>query len=167
MSGSGKTTLVHRVLHDNFQRDPWRGRCRAGTLRRHRGDRGAGRHRAGGSTAPGAFKPLQSGDLHQGLRRDSQTLRRDGCGAKRDGITAGHFSFNVDKGAAVPSARGTGQQEVDMQFMAAVRVTCDQCQGASLPSRDSRSDLPGAQHRRGARAHRSSRPSSSSPGARH
>jgi excinuclease ABC subunit A len=49
-------------------------------------------------------------------------------GARREGITAGHFSFNLDAGRC-PECEGTGVQEVDMQFMAPVEVTCDRCQG--------------------------------------
>ena len=48
--------------------------------------------------------------------------------ARRRGITAGHFSFNVDKGRC-QACKGTGEVEVDMQFMAAVTVRCEQCQG--------------------------------------
>ncbi|MCB1033117.1 MAG: excinuclease ABC subunit A, partial [Acidobacteria bacterium] len=48
--------------------------------------------------------------------------------ARRRGITAGHFSFNTDRGRC-PECRGTGETEVDMQFMAPVAVVCDGCQG--------------------------------------
>jgi excinuclease ABC subunit A len=48
--------------------------------------------------------------------------------AKTRGITAGHFSFNVDKGRC-PVCKGTGAIEVDMQFMAPVTVPCEECQG--------------------------------------
>ncbi len=48
--------------------------------------------------------------------------------ARRRGITPGHFSFNLDKGRC-RVCEGTGEVEVDMQFMAAVSVVCDGCQG--------------------------------------
>jgi excinuclease ABC subunit A len=54
--------------------------------------------------------------------------------AKRAGVKPGHFSFNVD-GGRCPECQGTGQQEVDMHFMAAVRVTCDECQGKRFQRR--------------------------------
>jgi excinuclease ABC subunit A len=47
--------------------------------------------------------------------------------ARRNGITAGHFSFNVDRGRC-PACEGTGITEVDMQFMAPVTVVCEICQ---------------------------------------
>jgi excinuclease ABC subunit A len=48
--------------------------------------------------------------------------------AQARGITAAHFSFNLDRGRC-PACEGTGIVEVDMQFMAPVTVTCDVCQG--------------------------------------
>jgi excinuclease ABC subunit A len=48
--------------------------------------------------------------------------------AKRRKISAGHFSFNLDRGRCA-ECQGTGEVEVDMQFMASVTVTCDACQG--------------------------------------
>lgn len=48
--------------------------------------------------------------------------------ARRNGITAGHFSFNIDKGRC-EVCKGTGEVEVDMQFMAAVTVPCERCAG--------------------------------------
>ena len=44
------------------------------------------------------------------------------------GITPGHFSFNTDKGRC-PDCKGSGETEVDMQFMAPVTMTCDTCGG--------------------------------------
>jgi len=48
--------------------------------------------------------------------------------ARELGITPGAFSFNVD-GGRCPACKGTGDTEVDMQFMAPIVVTCDQCAG--------------------------------------
>ncbi len=48
--------------------------------------------------------------------------------ARRQGVTAGHFSFNIDKGRC-DACKGTGEVEVDMQFMAPVTVSCELCQG--------------------------------------
>lgn len=44
-------------------------------------------------------------------------------------LTAGHFSFNVD-GGRCPKCEGTGELTIDMQFLADVTMTCDECQGA-------------------------------------
>ena len=46
--------------------------------------------------------------------------------AKQRGYTAGTFSLNVD-GGRCPSCRGTGYEEIDMQFMDNVIIPCDVC----------------------------------------
>lgn len=48
--------------------------------------------------------------------------------AKQRGYTAGTFSLNVD-GGRCPSCRGTGYEEIDMQFMDNVIIPCDVCDG--------------------------------------
>lgn len=54
-------------------------------------------------------------------------------GAKSLGITAGHFSFNLDLGRC-KKCEGTGVIEVDMQFMAPATVTCEECRGRRFRS---------------------------------
>ncbi|MEN1680054.1 MAG: excinuclease ABC subunit UvrA [Planctomycetota bacterium] len=44
------------------------------------------------------------------------------------GFTASHFSFNVD-GGRCDSCQGAGYHEVDMQFLADVRMRCGECNG--------------------------------------
>ncbi len=46
--------------------------------------------------------------------------------SKQRGYTAGTFSLNVD-GGRCPSCRGTGFEEIDMQFMDNVIIPCDVC----------------------------------------
>lgn len=46
--------------------------------------------------------------------------------AKERGYTAGTFSLNVD-GGRCPACRGTGFEEIDMQFMDNVIIPCDVC----------------------------------------
>ncbi|MBL7670202.1 MAG: excinuclease ABC subunit UvrA [Bdellovibrionaceae bacterium] len=48
--------------------------------------------------------------------------------AKSRGYTPGTFSLNVD-GGRCPSCRGTGVEEIDMQFMDNVVIPCDVCDG--------------------------------------
>lgn len=48
--------------------------------------------------------------------------------SKARGYTAGTFSLNVD-GGRCPACRGTGYEEIDMQFMDNVVIPCDVCDG--------------------------------------
>jgi excinuclease ABC subunit A len=48
--------------------------------------------------------------------------------AKTRGYTAGTFSLNVD-GGRCPACKGTGVEEIDMQFMDNVIIPCDVCDG--------------------------------------
>ncbi|MFN7454794.1 MAG: excinuclease ABC subunit UvrA [Pseudobdellovibrionaceae bacterium] len=48
--------------------------------------------------------------------------------AKVQGYTAGTFSLNVD-GGRCPACKGTGYEEIDMQFMDNVIIPCDVCDG--------------------------------------
>lgn len=48
--------------------------------------------------------------------------------AQQRGYTAGTFSLNVD-GGRCPACKGTGYEEIDMQFMDNVIIPCDVCDG--------------------------------------
>ena len=48
--------------------------------------------------------------------------------AKRLGLGSGAFSFNTQDGRC-PKCEGTGALQIDMQFLADVFVTCDECDG--------------------------------------
>jgi excinuclease ABC subunit A len=127
VSGSGKTTLVQRVLHDGYQRskgvvevEPGRSRALLGVD--DLADIILVDQRPLGRSS--RSNPVTYMKAYDEIRKTFAAQPR----AQRDSITAGHFSFNVDKGRC-PECEGTGEQEVDMQFMASVRVRCDRCQG--------------------------------------
>ncbi|HVF61117.1 MAG TPA: excinuclease ABC subunit UvrA [Thermoanaerobaculia bacterium] len=127
VSGSGKSTLVENVLYGTYHRargvvdvDP--GDCDALLGLDELADvtlvdqRPLGRSsRSNPITYIKAYDELRK--LYAGLPD-----------ARARGITAAHFSFNLDRGRC-PGCQGTGVTEVDMQFMAPVTVPCDQCQG--------------------------------------
>ena len=48
--------------------------------------------------------------------------------ARRRGYQAGHFSFNLPSGRCETCA-GTGRQQIDMQFLADIDLTCEDCDG--------------------------------------
>ena len=127
VSGSGKSTLVANVLHATYQRS-----------------------RGVVDVEPGECDGLFGLDeLSDVVMVDQRPLARSSRSnpvtytkaydeirklfaatpdAQRKDISAGHFSFNVDKGRC-PTCQGTGTTEVDMHFMAPVSVICDTCQG--------------------------------------
>ena len=57
------------------------------------------------------------------------------------GLTAAHFSFNVDKGRC-EACSGEGYETVEMQFLADVALRCP-CAGAGA----SRTEVLAVQHR--------------------
>lgn len=54
--------------------------------------------------------------------------------ARSRGLTAGSFSFNVVDGRC-ERCEGTGELEIDMQFLPPVRMVCPECQGARFQNR--------------------------------
>ena len=127
VSGSGKSTLVDNVLYGTFQRsrgqvDVEPGECQALEGLEQVDDLTLVDQRPlGRSSRSNPVTYLKAYDEIRKLFAATQD-------ARRRGISAGHFSFNLDRGRC-PECRGTGVQEVDMQFMASVTVTCDTCQG--------------------------------------
>jgi excinuclease ABC subunit A len=127
VSGSGKSTLIHRVLHDCYQRshgvvDVEPGRCSELVGLDRLEDLLLVDQRPLGRSS--RSNPVTYSKAYDEIRK----LFASTPSARREGITAGHFSFNLDLGRC-PDCEGTGVQEVDMQFMAPVEVTCDRCQG--------------------------------------
>ena len=130
VSGSGKTSLIKGILYP--------------ALRRELGE--------GTSQAPGPFTSLE-GDL--GLLTQVEMVNQSPIGkssrsnpvtyvgaydairnlmvkqqlAKIRGYKPSFFSFNVD-GGRCPTCKGEGEQIVEMQFLADVRLVCEECNGA-------------------------------------
>jgi len=127
VSGSGKSTLIENVLYANYQRG-----------------RGVVDVEPGECDAVHGLDGLEDVTLvdQQPLGRSRRSnpvtyikaydeIRKIYAGtelARHRGVTPGHFSFNVKKGRC-PQCRGTGELEVDMQFMAPIKVTCEACHG--------------------------------------
>ena len=145
VSGSGKSTLLHKVVYDhlnwhcnqvNREWSPAQSNIEAASVRKVDGakrieqvvlvdqsanDRG---NRSVPATYMGVFD-----DIRNLFARTSMAINR--------GYTPSYFSFNVD-GAShyyqsvvgrCPTCRGTGLQTIDMQFLADVELTCEECQG--------------------------------------
>ena len=127
VSGSGKSTLVHDVLY--------------AAIKRARGDWGR---------RVGAFRGLEGLELITDAVLVDQTpigrtprsnpvtylkafdpireLFAQTKDARARGLTASHFSFNV-QGGRCDACQGEGEIRVEMQFLADVFVPCDECDG--------------------------------------
>jgi len=127
VSGSGKSTLVENVIFGNYQRsrgvvdvDP--GECDELLGFEHVSDvHLVDQQPLGRSTRS---NPVTYSKAYDEIRKIFAATPV----ARLSGIAAGHFSFNLEQGRC-SQCKGTGVQEVDMQFMAPVTVVCDTCQG--------------------------------------
>ena len=127
VSGSGKSTLIEGVLYEGARARRGESDAEPGACRDIRGlemvadvllvdQRPLGRSsRSNPVTAIGAYDELRR--LFAGSPQASAL-----------GLTPGHFSFNLDLGRC-PDCRGTGTQEVDLQFLGTMEVVCERCQG--------------------------------------
>jgi excinuclease ABC subunit A len=130
VSGSGKTSLIKGILYP--------------ALRRELGE--------GSSQAPGSFSGL-TGDVKQLTNVEMVTQSAIGKSSRSNPVTyvgayddirnlmarqqlskirdykPGFFSFNVD-GGRCDTCKGEGEQTVEMQFLADVRLVCEECNGA-------------------------------------
>ncbi len=133
VSGSGKSTLVENVLYGTYQRSRGVVDVEPGEVRSLEGldqltDVTLVDQRPLGRSS--RSNPVTYVKAYDEIRRLFAATKQ----AKARGITAGHLSFNVDKGRC-PECKGTGVIEVDMQFMAPVTVACDRCQGRRFQPR--------------------------------
>lgn len=129
VSGSGKTTLVKQILYP--------------ALKKHLGE--------SYSKAPGFHKSLE-GDLSEITQIEMVSQNPIGKSSRSNPVTyvkaydairkmmskqqlskirgfePKHFSFNVD-GGRCDTCKGEGEQVVEMQFLADVRLVCEECNG--------------------------------------
>jgi len=135
VSGSGKSTLVHDLLYRALESELHGG----STARLHLGE------------AEGTWTDLRgAGALEEVVLVDQSPIGRtsrsnpityikawdevrktfaDQPEAKRRKFGPGHFSFNVE-GGRCPACKGTGEEVVEMVFLADVSVPCEVCEGA-------------------------------------
>ena len=133
VSGSGKSTLVQKVLYPALGR-------KMGII----------------SEAPGKFDRLE-GDVNKvdliefvdqnPIGKSSRSnpvtyvkaydvirqLFSDQAKSKQRGYKPSHFSFNVD-GGRCEECQGEGEVKIEMQFMADIHLTCENCKGNRFKS---------------------------------
>jgi len=121
VSGSGKSTLVEDVIYKGLS-----------------GENGDGFNRLEGQELIGQVIKVDQSPLSTSPRSIPATYTkamdsiRELFAATREakalGYKAGHFSFNTPAGQC-PDCQGAGFQQVEMQFLSDVILTCETCQG--------------------------------------
>ncbi len=127
VSGSGKSTLVNEILFKSLSNHFYSSKDRPGSHDKITGlqnlDKVIGidqspigrTPRSNTATYVNAFGPIRE--------IFSKTIK-----AKEMGYKPGRFSFNVP-GGRCDSCEGAGVKRIEMQFLADVYVTCDECKG--------------------------------------
>ncbi len=127
VSGSGKSTLVNEILFKSLSNHFYSSKDRPGAHDKITGlqnlDKVIGidqspigrTPRSNTATYVNAFGPIRE--------IFSKTMK-----AKEMGYKPGRFSFNVP-GGRCDSCEGAGVKRIEMQFLADVYVTCDECKG--------------------------------------
>jgi len=127
VSGSGKSTLVHDTLYGSIQKQ-------MGTYK----DK-IGRHRSvSGLNHIDSVEMVDQSPIGRSSRSNPATYTKafDGIRdlfastrqSKIMGYEPGHFSFNVP-GGRCEACQGEGIQTIEMQFMADIELTCEECGG--------------------------------------
>ena len=134
VSGSGKSTLVHDVLYRALEKT-LRG---TSSTRRHLGEAvGQWRSLSGVELleevvlvdqSPIGRTPRSNPITYIKAYDEIRRLFAEQPEAQRRGFGAGHFSFNV-QGGRCEACKGTGEEVVEMVFLADVSMPCEVCQG--------------------------------------
>src|SRR5262249_2040891 len=128
VSGSGKSTLVNDLLYESLRH------CLSSTVPAPKGVR-----RVEGighidkvidiDQSPIGRTPRSNPATYTGLFDAIREVFSMTTEAKARGYLPGRFSFNV-KGGRCEACRGEGMNEIEMNFLPSVFVTCDVCKGA-------------------------------------
>ena len=129
VSGSGKTTLVKQILYPALQKELQENYSKSpGIFSRLSGDIESvdqveliSQSPIGKSSRSNPVTYVKAYDAIRALMADQQLSRIRGFKPK-------HFSFNVD-GGRCDACKGEGEQVVEMQFLADVRLVCEECNG--------------------------------------
>lgn len=128
VSGSGKTTLIKQILYPAILSHLGEGTEKPGAHRAVTGDLKAitrvemvNQQPIGKSSRSNPVTYVKAYDAIRKLFSSQQA-------AKIKGFKPKHFSFNVE-GGRCETCKGAGEIIVSMQFLADVRLTCDECNG--------------------------------------
>lgn len=129
VSGSGKTTLIKQILYpallqklgEPYTKGIGRFNSLEGDFRKITQVEMVNQNPIGKSSRSNPVTYVKAYDAIRGLMANQQL-------AKLRGFKPKHFSFNVD-GGRCDSCKGEGEQVVEMQFLADIRLECEACKG--------------------------------------
>ncbi len=129
VSGSGKTTLVKSILYpamkkhfgESYTQSPGLHKELTGDLDQLTQVEMISQSPIGKSSRSNPVTYVKAYDAIRTLMSNQQLSRIRGFQPK-------HFSFNVD-GGRCDTCKGEGEQVVEMQFLADVRLVCEECNG--------------------------------------
>jgi excinuclease ABC subunit A len=132
VSGSGKSTLVHDVLFTALKKE--KGATKDSTT-------GFDNIRGGEQISdvilvdqsPIGRTPRSNPATYSKAFDDIRRIFAESRDARSRGFGPGHFSFNLEAGRC-PTCGGNGTVTVEMQFLADVELTCEDCGGKRFKS---------------------------------
>ena len=127
VSGSGKSTLVDDILRRALFRKFYGSKERPGEHRELKGFEGLDKVIVIDQTPIGRT-PRSNAATYTGVFNEIRDLFSRLPAAKVRGYGPGRFSFNV-KGGRCEKCQGDGLIEIEMHFLPAVYVTCEDCSG--------------------------------------
>ncbi len=127
VSGSGKSTLVDDILRRALFRKFYSSKERPGEHRELKGFEGLDKVIVI-DQAPIGRTPRSNAATYTGVFNEIRDLFSRLPTAKIRGYGPGRFSFNV-KGGRCEKCQGDGLIEIEMHFLPAVYVTCEECNG--------------------------------------
>ena len=133
VSGSGKSTLIKQILAPALQKRLGKSSPKVGNHSRLTGDIDKikdieiiDQNAIGRSSRSNPATYVKAFDYIRDLFSRQQ-------GAKIKGVKAGYFSYNVP-GGRCETCKGEGEITISMQFMADVKLQCDECRGKRYTS---------------------------------
>ncbi|MBR9922603.1 MAG: excinuclease ABC subunit UvrA [Bacteroidetes bacterium] len=129
VSGSGKTTLVKQILYpaikkhlgEAYAKGPGTHQAIGGAVNKITQVEMVNQNPIGKSSRSNPVTYVKAYDALRKLMSEQQLSRIRGFKPK-------HFSFNVD-GGRCDTCKGEGEQVIEMQFLADVRLECETCRG--------------------------------------
>ena len=129
VSGSGKTTLIKQILYPALKKNlgepyrviPGQHKSLEGDLNSITQVEMVSQNPIGKSSRSNPVTYVKAYDTIRNLMANQQLSRIHGFKPK-------HFSFNVD-GGRCDLCKGEGEQVIEMQFLADVRLECEDCKG--------------------------------------